>query len=99
MGTLEPLAGRGPALAKPAENAALGSSLDTFLMTSIFDIACLELGGFSVTEVEIYFRMQHVTFFAGSDDKINASHVNSHIIAYVQYSNANQTDNIYLKQR
>lgn len=47
MGTLEPLAGRGPALAKPAENAALGSSLDTFLMTSILDIACLALGGFS----------------------------------------------------
>lgn len=73
MGTLEPLAGRGPALAKPAENAALGSSLDTFLMTSIFDIACLALGGFSVTEVEIYIRVQRVTFFAGSDDKINVS--------------------------
>lgn len=51
MGTLEPLADRGPALAKPAEKAALGSSLDTFLMTSILDIACLALGGFSVTEV------------------------------------------------
>lgn len=51
METLEPLAGRGPALAKPAENAALGSSLDTFLMTSILDIACFALGGFSVTQV------------------------------------------------
>lgn len=52
MGTLEPLAGSGPALAKPAENAALGSSLDTFLMTSILDIVCLALGGFSEEQEE-----------------------------------------------
>lgn len=47
MGTLEPLSGRGLAVANPAENGALGSSLDTFLMTSILDIVCLALGGFS----------------------------------------------------
>lgn len=52
MGTLEPLAGRGLALAKPAENGALGSSLDTFLMTSILDIVCLALGGFSEKQKE-----------------------------------------------
>lgn len=68
MGTLEPLAGRGPALAKPAENAALGSSLDTFLMTSILDIDCLALGGFSVTEADTYISVQRMSHsLTGSD--------------------------------
>lgn len=47
MGALLPLVGRAPAVAKPAEKAVLGSSFETFLITSILDTICLPLGGFS----------------------------------------------------
>lgn len=50
MGALLPLEGKAPAVAKPAEKAVLGSSLETFLMTSILDTICLPLGGFSGAE-------------------------------------------------
>lgn len=52
MGALLPLLGRVPAEAKPAENAVLGSSLETFLITSILDTICLPLGGFSGSQSE-----------------------------------------------
>lgn len=50
MGVLLPLVGKAPAVAKPAEKAVLGSSLETFLITSILDTICLPLGGFSGAE-------------------------------------------------
>lgn len=50
MGALLPLVGKAPAIANPAEKAVLGSSLETFLITSILDTICLPLGGFSETE-------------------------------------------------
>lgn len=49
MGALLPLVGKAPAVANPAEKAVLGSSLETFLITSILDTICLPLGGFSGT--------------------------------------------------
>lgn len=49
MGALLPLVGKAPAVANPAEKAVLGSSLETFLITSILDTICLPLGGFSAT--------------------------------------------------
>lgn len=53
MGALLPLVGKAPAVANPAEKAVLGSSFDTFLITSILDTICLPLGGFSGTEYEL----------------------------------------------
>lgn len=50
MGALLPLVGKAPAVAKPAEKAVLGSSLETFLITSILDTICFPLGGFSEAE-------------------------------------------------
>lgn len=49
MGALLPLVGKTPVVANPAEKAVLGSSLETFLITSILDTICLPLGGFSAT--------------------------------------------------
>lgn len=71
MGALLPLEGKVQAVANPAENAVLGSSLETFLMTSILDTICFPLGGFSGVEQQRE-KSQHQTLvlYLGGCDRV-----------------------------